>query len=394
MNPTNDGLPHRKETKPVVVGVEEIYKHPITLKDKARFFDCSEYSPVTRPWHSETPYFDVFNDTLNDERRFYIAEQNGYPFVVGYHDLKRVRPDTTWMVAMRGESSGFHSTAVAKGVRNLMEDLPGAALITIDEYKYKYSKTPLKDPKPLHPICHRTNYPEGRIFTETPAFLNGGGVEFLKRVLPTANPLIFISYSNSTTPRGEFLTRRLLTDEKLNYRQTKDPKAFLNEYILKTGFDERVYSGIKGFIDIEGNYEYNKALWDLLSYIKLEVERDPRKFYYSIMRIEKVDAYPVQTTMIRALELKGVEEENGIIRFSNPTGNVIIDMVTNHYEPYYSGNGGDIRKNTTVKVYPGKVKRTVSNHYMLAPLMRKRLLETTPFLKKEMQPPPETARPS
>ncbi|MBV6493385.1 MAG: hypothetical protein LDLANPLL_01401 [Turneriella sp.] len=384
---SSDNFPRREQVQPQVGGIEEVYKHPITQKDKARFQDCSEYSPATRPWRSATPYFDLFNDALNDERKFYITEESGYPFVIGYHDLKRITPNTTWIVALRGESSGFHSTPVAKGVRALLEDLPGAAMITIDEYKYKYSKNPLPEPKPLHPICHRTNYPEGRIFTETPGLLNGGGVRLLKKILPKANPVIFISYSNSTTPRGEFLTRRLLTQEKLDYRQTKDPKAFLDKYILQTGFDDRVYAGIKGFIDIEGNYEYNKALWDLLAYIKLEVEHDPNKFYYSAMRIEKVDAYPVQTTMIRALGLKGVEDENGIIRFTNASGNVIIDMVTNHYEPYYLGNGGDIRKNTPVVVYPGKVKRTVSNHFMLAPFVHKRLLETTHFLRKEKELP-------
>jgi hypothetical protein len=216
-------------------------------------------------------------------------------------------------------------------------------------------------------------------------------MRLLKRALPAPNPIVIMSYSNSTTPRGELLSRNLMNDEKLDYKHFGDPKQFLADYIAKTSLDGAVYGAIKGFIDIEGNYEYNKSLWDLLAYIKTEIDNNPNKFYYSAMRIEKFDAYPVQTTMIRALELKGVEDENGIIRFTNPAGNVVIDMVTNHFQPYYSGVGGDVRKNTNMKVYPGNVRRTRSDHYMLGPFIHRRLLETTPFLKKESQQPAATA---
>jgi hypothetical protein len=382
-----DKLPQRITTgaQPEVGGIEAVYARPITQADKSRFYDCAEYSPATGGWRSETPDFDVFNTKLNDKRKFYLTDENGYPFVVGYHNLDRVKPDTTWIVALRGESSGFHRSSVTKSVLKMMEDLPGAAMISIDEYKYKYQKNPPAENRPLHPICHRTYYPERRIHTESPGFENGGGIRVLKRVLPAPNPIVIMSYSNSTTPRGELLERTLRSDEKLDYKHFGDPKQFLADYILKTNFNDAVYGGIKGFIDIEGNYEYNKSFWDLLAYIKLEVDRDPNKFYYSAMRIEKFDAYPVQTTMIRALELKGVEDSEGIIRFSNPAGNVVIDMVTNHFQPYYSGVGGDIRKNTNMTTFPGTVHRTRSNHYMLGPLIHKRLFNTTPFLKKEIQ---------
>ncbi|MBN8220730.1 MAG: hypothetical protein J0L53_07380 [Spirochaetes bacterium] len=384
----SNGVPN---TKAEVGGVEAIYATPITQADKPRFYDCAEYSPATYGWRSETPQFDVFNEKLNDKRRFYLTEEGGYPFVIGYHNLDRVKPGITWMVGLRGESSGFHKSSVTKGILKMMEDLPNAAMITIDEYKYKYQKNPPATNRPLHPICHRTYYPEGKIHTEIPAFRNGGGIRLLKRALPAPYPIIIMSYSNSTTPRGELLSRTLLTDEKLDYKHFGDPKQFLANYIAKTAFNDAVYGGIKGFIDIEGNYEYNKSLWDLLAYIKLEIEGNPNKFYYSAMRIEKFDAYPVQTTMIRALDLKGVEDEHGIIRFTNPAGNVVIDMVTNHFQPYYSGVGGDVRKNTNMTTYPGTVKRTRSDHYMLGPFIHKRLLETTPFLKKESQVPAATA---
>jgi hypothetical protein len=378
-------VPQRTETskKIEIGGIEKILANPVEPSDRARIVDCREYSAATMWWRSETPHFDIFNDSLNDQRKFYITEQGGWPFVIGYHHLTRVKPDTTWIVALRGESSGFHSTSVAKPILKMLEDLPGAAMITVDEYKYN-GRT-VGEQKVLHPICHRTYYRERKIGTESPGFENGGALKLMRRILPSPNQVILMSYSNATTPRGEFLVRDLKDpEEKINYKLYGNPKLFLDSYIEKTNFNSEVYPAIKGFIDIEGNYEYNKALWDLLAFIKLEIEPDPNRFYYSAVRIEKFDAYPVQTTMIRALELKGVEDSEGVIRFTNPAGNVIIDIITNHFQPYYYGVGGDIRRNTNM-IPATNVRRTNINHYMMGPFIHRRLLYTTPFLKKEMQ---------
>lgn len=372
----------RREYRPEVGGIEAILSRPITQNDKARIYDCREYSAGITGFRSETPHFDLFNEKLGDKRKFYLTEEEGWPFVVGYHNLDRVKPDTTWLVALRGESAGFHGSSVSKPILKMLEELPGAAMITIDEYKYH--KKIVAGQQALHPICHRTRYPERYINTESPGFENGGGIRLLKRVLPTANPVIILSYSNSTTPRGELISRTLRVNEELDFKRFGDPKEFLTDYILRTTYNDAVYPAIKGFIDIEGNYEYKKSFWDLLAYIKLEVERDPKKFYYSALRVEKFDAYPVQTTMIRALGLKGVEDNEGVIRFTNSGGNVVIDIITNHFQPYYSGVGGDIRKNTDMTPAGKEVRRTYSNHYMMGPFIAKRLMYTTNFLQKEI----------
>lgn len=374
----------RKPQRPQVGGIETIYANPITDAFKPRVFDCKEYSAAVTGFRSETPHFDLFNADLNDKRKFYLAEEQGWPFVIGYHNLDRITADTTWLVTLRGESSGFHSSSVSKPILEMIGQLPGTAMITIDEYKY-HPKKFVNGARALHPICHRTRYPERYINTESPGFENGGANRLLKRVLPTPNPIIIMSYSNSTTPRGEMIARVLKTDEKIDFKHFGDPKQFLTDYILKTGYDDSVYPAIKGFIDIEGNYEYKKSFWDLLAYIKLEIDRDPNKFYYSAVRIEKFDAYPVQTTMIRALELEGVENDEGVIRFTNRQGNVVVDIITNHFQPFYAGVGGDIRKNTKMKPGGANVKRNYMNHYMMGPFISRRLLHTTNFLQKEMQ---------
>lgn len=375
----------RKAARPEVGGIETILARPITQRDKARVFDCKEYSAAITGFRSETPEFDLFNDSLSTKRKFYLTEENGWPFVVGYHNLDRVKPDTTWILALRGESSGFHSSSVSKPILQMLEELPGAAMITVDEYKY-HPKKVVAGERALHPICHRTRYPERYINTESPGFENAGGMRLLKRALPSPNPVIIMSYSNSTTPRGELIARTLKVEEQIDYKRFGDPKQFLIDYILKTDYHDGVYPAIKGFIDIEGNYEYKKSFWDLLAYIKLEIERDPNKFYYSAVRIEKFDAYPVQTTMIRALELEGVENEEGVIRFTNKAGNVVVDIITNHFQPYYYGVGGDIRKNTKMKAGGKEVRRNYMNHYMMGPFISRRLLQTTNFLQKEAGP--------
>ena len=64
----------------------------------------------------------------------------------------------------------------------------------------------------------------------------------------------------------------------------------------------------------------------------------------------------------------------------------MIDIITNHFQPYYSGVGGDIRKNTKMKAGGKEVRRNYMNHYMMGPFISRRLLQTTNFLQKEMGP--------
>jgi hypothetical protein len=147
--------------------------------------------------------------------------------------------------------------------------------------------------------------------------------------------VIIVSYSNATTPRNQLFERKIKNGTKWDFKHIKDYRQFFDEYLLNTSFPEGVYTHIRGFIDMEGNYEINKPFWDMLAYIRLEVERDPTKFFYSAARIDKFDAYAGHIAMIRALDLSGVEDAEGVIRYTNKQQNVVLDLVTNPYVPHY-----------------------------------------------------------
>jgi hypothetical protein len=356
---------------------------PIASLAQNQILDCVPNSSASRTMHYPVPEFDLFNPLNPAMHEYYLTEQAGWPFVVGYHGLARMLPGATVFVGLRGEASGFHKSAASPAFLKMLAENPHMGMITVDEYRYE-DKT-AKGSRPLMPICHRSWLPGGYLGTEIPAFRDGGATLMLEKILPNRNPVVIVSYSNSTSPRSELIARTLRKPENINYRYFGNPQKFLTEYILKTDFSDHVYPNIRGFIDIEGNFEYTKNFWDLMAYLKLEVERDQSKFFYSAVRIEKTDAYPVQTTMIRLLGLEGQESDEGVIRFQNGKGNIIIDIITNPYEPYYAGVGGDIRRLTKMKVSTSRnIRRGRVTHLTMGDWVAQRFFATTAFLQNGM----------
>lgn len=369
-------------------GIETVLAHPILPQHRELYFDCIENSAGITGLRPQFAEFDLFPKAPHNDREFYLAEEAGWPFVVGYHGRSRMQPGRTVLVGLRGEASGFHKSAATASFLRLYQDLPAATLVTVDEYRYVDKATGGK--KPLAPICHRGRYPDRYINTESPGFENDGGKRLLWRLTAHRNPVIIVSYSNATTPRNQLLDRRIRKGQQWDFKHIKDYKSFLGEYLLNTSFPEGVYPFIRGFIDMEGNYEVNKPFWDMLAYIKLEVERDPEKFFYSAARIDKYDAYAGHLAMIAALDLTGVEDADGVIRFTNDRQNVVLDLVTNPYEPFYRGTSGDIRKLTRMQVYTGKqIKRPRATHFQMGDWTVERVLTTTTFLESLKQVPLE-----
>ncbi len=371
-------------------GIETILARPILPAHQAQYFDCIENSAGVTALRAQFPEFDLFPKVPHADRGYYLAEEGGWPFVVGYHGRSRMLPGSTVIVGLRGEASGFHKSAATGSFVRLYHDLPGAALVTVDEYRY--FERPKVAGKLLAPICHRGRYPERYINTESPGFENDGGKRLLWRLTAHQNPIIIVSYSNATTPRNQLLDRKIINGKKWDFKRIKDYRQFMSEYLLNTSFPEGAYPHIKGFIDMEGNYEITKPFWDLLAYIKLEVERDPKKFFYSAARIDKYDAYAGHLAMIKALDLNGVEDADGVIRYANTQQNVVLDLVTNPYEPHYIGTSGDIRKLTNMKVSPAKqITRQKATHFKMGDWTVERVLKTTPFLKTEQQGAPQVS---
>ena len=61
--------------------------------------------------------------------------------------------------------------------------------------------------KSVMPICHRSYHKNGYLGTEIPGFREGGANRLLRRVLPAQGSVVIVSYSNGTSPRGEFIPR-------------------------------------------------------------------------------------------------------------------------------------------------------------------------------------------
>jgi hypothetical protein len=66
---------------------------------------------------------------------------------------------------------------------------------------------------------------------------------------------------------------------------------------------------------------------------------DATRSYYSIVRVDKPDAFPVNALMIRALELEGAETAEGVLRYTNTQGNVVMEVLgRNSRQPYGQGS--------------------------------------------------------
>ena len=372
----------------------------VSPADKDRIADCVENTALPMQLKFSSQRINFFAPSGESGLSFYLTEENNWPFMVGLYKVGQYQIGNDYFIGLRGEASGWHKSAANEAVLSLTDALPGSALILLDEYSYLPKKGKSTLPS-LMPICHRSYHKSGYLGTETPGFQKGGATKLLRRALalaensaektgkmrsemPTPPEVVFVSYSNATSPRGEFIPREPRPGYNPDYKKFGDPAKFLRDHILETRFVDGVYGNIRGFIDIEGNFEYTKSFWDLLAYIKVEIETRPEtKFFYSIARVEKFDAYPGQLTMINALGLTGVEGSDGIIRFRNKKGNVIIDIVTNPYQPYYWNVGKDIRTATKMQPYKGNdIKRQRLSHFNLPAFAIPHVLHTTPFLRR------------
>lgn len=353
----------------------------VGLAHKQHMYDCIENTAAPTTLRFPQPKLNFFEQEGDAPLSFHLTEENGWPFLVAYYKKENYNSGGDYLVALRGEASGWHKSAATRAMLSLIDQTQNNGLVLVDEYSY-VNKNEKSRQKSVMPICHRSYHKDGYLGTEIPGFNKGGANRLLRRVLPAQGSVVIVSYSNGTSPRGEFIPREPAPGYKPDFRIFQDPAQFLMNHILETRFVDSVYPNIRGFIDIEGNFEFTKSFWDLLAYIKLEIEPRGDRFFYSTARIEKFDAYPGQVVMINALGLKGKEGADGVIRYQNKRGNVIIDIVTNAYQPNYWNVGKDIRAVTKMEPYKGKdMVRTRLSHFNIPDWAAQRILNTTPFLK-------------
>lgn len=333
---------------------------PIKVEDKNRFFDCEPIFSSTKPVEMKFtyPFFDYFaEEKKNYLFEHFLAEYETSPFLISYANFEKRFQGRPIILGFRGDGAGFHRTDITGGIQRLAAKLSTSLFMLIDEYRYTEVTDKNLDSSKVMPLCHKRKYDEGFIGPEIPAFEKGNVWKFLDNLIPKEELIVF-SYSNGTIPRNKLFERNYKPGYYPDYKNVPDPEAFLKEYIAKTSAPDKNAKRIKGIVDVEGNYMSTKPAWDLLAFLKTHIEPDPLAFFYTAERIGKEDGYPVHVLMIQALGLTGEEDENGVITYTNLNKNIMIEIVTNPEEPYYSGGGLDLQQATKFEYFlKGKTER-------------------------------------
>jgi hypothetical protein len=338
----------------------------VTPEVASRISDCTYSPPVPDPVPMKIAYkdFDYQHPGQESFFQFGLMDVNSWPVLLGLHFPEQKKEEQTVVLALRGDKSGFHKSSFTSSLMDYVKkNKSDNYVLFLEELLYNDAEKNISS-SPLMALCHYRSYPMyGRIGAGWPAMEGGRNWKLLEKIFPE-NPMYeIIAYSNGTYPRFEFIRRSVIKgfSEMYHNPDRESASSFLERYIQTTNISDRRTLQIKGIIDIEGNYSSGKPIWDLAAFLKETIEPDYAKYYYSIVRVNEFNAYQNNVLLIQALELKGQEDENGIIRYSNENGNIIFDVVTNIGEPHYFAHQVDLTEKTDFQ--PNiKAKRMSVNH--------------------------------
>jgi hypothetical protein len=222
-------------------------------------------------------------------------------------------------------------------------------------------KLPLKF-FPVMSLCHNRSYWFGRVGPEWP-LIEEHAWPLIEELFPFDVNFEFIAYSNGTVSRNAFL-RREATHEIQPYKSAGlSPKQYLDYYVSYHSAPPVQSQRIKNLIDIEGNFRISDDLFDLIAFIREQIMPDATRSYYSIVRVDKPDAFPVNALMIRALELEGCRNGRRCAALYEHAGNVVMEVLgRNSRQPYGQGSN-DLLKLTKVERFAGTIKRKAVSHF-------------------------------
>lgn len=332
-----------------------------------RVGDCQSHPPTSDPVPLKVSSAD-FNFTSKYKGKylsFGLMENNGWPILLGYKHPQKIEQKHRTVLAFRGDRSGFHRTAFTQPLVEFSKNQrQEASILLMEELLYATEERDLLS-SPLMVLCHYRDYPNyGRIGAQWPAMEGGENWKILDRLFPDIqNEIELVSYSNGNLLRSEFIKRDVKRGKKFLYfnPQKETPTEFIKAYREHTQLSNKKSKNVRGLIDFEGHYFNGKPVWDLAAFLLDEVEPSSGKYYYAINRIEEDKVFQNTVFLIQALDLEGIEEDSGIIRYFNKKGNIIFDVVTSVKAPHYSYYGIDLREKTKFQkaVNPN---RTQVNH--------------------------------
>ncbi len=338
---------------------------PIGEEHRGKIYDCIDESqsaaPVPLKLRNAT--FNYFAPTENFQHFF--GAYSGWPLVVSFAASERDAKRRTVVVPFRGDTFGYHKSFLTPAIIEYTAADPQKFLVFPGEFVYVKKPAAVTGPTAIQPVmslCHNRSYWFGRVGPEWP-LASEHSWALLGDLFPFDVDFEFIAYSNGTVSRNAFL-RRDATHETEPYRNTAlDPKQYLDYYIEYHSSPPTASRKISRLIDIEGNFRISDDLWDLIAFIRDEIMPDPGRSYYSIVRVDKPDAFPVNAIMIRALGLEAIETDEGVLRYRSARGNVTMEVLGRSGPAPYGSGANDLLRLTKVSRFAGKVKRRNVSHF-------------------------------
>ncbi|MFZ5628878.1 MAG: hypothetical protein ACOY5B_07090 [Spirochaetota bacterium] len=347
---------------------------PVGEQHAGRIFDCIDESQSAAPVRLK-----ITNKTFNYFEpaagfAHFLGEFKGWPLMVSFAHTTAETRRRTVVIPFRGDTFGYHKSFLTPAIIDYAARDARKFLVFPGEFIYVKKPPASADhgaPLPVMSLCHNRSYWFGRVGPEWP-LMDEHAWPLLAELFPFDVDYEFIAYSNGTVSRNAFL-RREPTQEITPYKTAGlSPKDYLDYYIRNHSAPPAAAKAIRSLIDIEGNFRISNDLFDLMAFIRDEIMPDKERSYYSIVRVDKPDAFPVNALMIRALGLQAIETSDGILRYTNAHGNVIMEVLgRNGREPYGSG-ANDLLKTTPVERYRGTVRRKAVSHFGIIDFALKR----------------------
>lgn len=309
----------------------------VTKADRPNLIDCSDelatfgYEPLyTYPW------LEFFSGNIEPTNGF-LYYNTTFPLYVHISGITRMSERSPIFIGFRGDTAGVHRSLLTPRIYDLFKEHPKSVMFMPGSYIRIRANT-------IQSVCHRRTYP-GNIFVDSrwPVFKQRQAWDVYNSLFSGHSHIYLFSYSNGAIARDEFLE----TDVDLLPPVPADMYADFAEHFSEVANFKRTtdVAHIDGIVDIEANWAVNKNFWNLVKYIKDYVRTDPKRIYYAACNLDSPVAAS-QIAMIQALRLTGEELENGIVRYRNTYGNIVIDVVTNRSgDPYAHGRASLYRTN-------------------------------------------------
>jgi hypothetical protein len=300
----------------------------------------------------------MFDGKLDPLNAFYKATNQDYlySYVSG---LDRINSDTLVLLGFRGINLGPPSSQVTYYLNELYKDYENTIVFMPGNF--------IKYDDKFMSVCHKRTYKERYIGASWPGMNQDNSWRYINYMLPEKYHLYLFGYSNGSIVRDDFIRVKGIEPKSLWSITISDALTFSKEYDENTHWTHpEQLSKIDGIIDIETNYEGGRAPWNLSKFLKERVQHDPTKMYYAACSLDSGVALNL-VLLINTLDMIGVENYDGVIRYQNYLRNITIDIVANHTGNPYIWGAVNLKTQTNFLPDLTPRRRISLSHYDILP---------------------------